>query len=81
MHLVYVDEVKFHPPEQQRHWLCALAIPSGTIKGVEGALDTIAADYFGSRLLDATTEFHAKDIIHGKGPYNGRDLKGRLEAD
>jgi len=79
MHLVYVDEVKFQPPEQQHHWLCGLAIPSDTIKSVEGSLDAIADDYFGSRILDPTTEFHATDIIHGKGPYNGRDMAGRLD--
>src|SRR5690606_21311137 len=30
-------------------------------------------------LLDPTTEFHAKEIVHGKGPYKGKDTGGRLE--
>lgn len=78
MHLVYIDEVKYHPPEQARAWLCALAVPSEVIKSVEAALDEIADDYFGSRVLDMSTEFHAKDIVHGKGPYAGKDMGGRL---
>ncbi len=79
MHLIYIDEVKYHPPEQPRHWLCALAVPSEVIKGVEAALDEIADGYFGSRMLDVSTEFHAKDVVHGKGPYSGKDMAGRLE--
>lgn len=78
MHLVYIDEVKCQLPYQKYHWLCGLAIPSDTIKSVESALDAIADDYFASRALDRSTEFHAADIVHGKGPYSGRDLAGRL---
>lgn len=79
MHLVYLDEVKFQLPDQPRHWLCGLAVPSEVIKSVEAAVDQIADEYFGTRVLDASTEFHAKEIIHGKGPYAGEDMAGRLE--
>lgn len=79
MHLIYIDEVKYDPPHQERHWLCGLAIPSDAIKDVEDSLNGIAEDYFGSRVLDVSTEFHAKDIVHGKGPYSGKDMGGRLE--
>jgi hypothetical protein len=79
MHLVYIDEVKYDPPHQPRHWLCGLAIPADEIKSVEADLDSLADGYFGSRVLDKSTEFHAVDIVHGKGPYSGRDMAARLE--
>jgi hypothetical protein len=79
MHLVYIDEVKFAPPQQKYYWLCGLAIPASAIKGVEDSLHVIADEYFASRILDPSTEFHARDIVHGKGPYNGKDLTGRIE--
>jgi hypothetical protein len=79
MHLAYIDEVKFAPPGQKYYWLCGLAVPEDAIKSVEQSLHLIADEYFHTHILDPSTEFHAVDIIHGKGPYNGRDLGSRVE--
>jgi hypothetical protein len=78
MHIVYIDEVKYAPPKQNFYWLCGLAIPASAIKGVENCLHLIADDYFDSHILEPSTEFHGSDIVHGKGPYKGKDLAGRL---
>jgi hypothetical protein len=78
MHLVYLDEVKYQPPSQPYHWLGALAFPELSIQTTDDQLYRIAADYFGTAVLDSSNEFHAKDILHGKGPYKGHPLDKRI---
>jgi len=78
MHLVYLDEVKCQPPAQRCYWLGALAFPESAIQTIDARLSSVAAEYFGSPVLDSSNEFHAKDIIHGKGPYKGHALEERL---
>jgi hypothetical protein len=79
MHLVYIDEVKYDPPQQLYHWLCALAFPEDSVKDADRRLTEVAESYFGTRILAHDNEFHAKDIVHGKGPYKGRPLDTRVE--
>lgn len=79
MHLVYIDEVKFAPPSQPYHWLCALAFPEDSIQGVDAALSRLATSYFGTPILDAKNEFHGRDIVHGKGVYKGRPMAERVD--
>jgi hypothetical protein len=79
MHLVYIDEVKYQPPEQRYYWLGALAFPENAIQAVDARLSSVAADYFGTPVLDVCNEFHAKHILHGRGPFKGHQLERRLE--
>lgn len=79
MHLVYIDEVKHDPPAQKYHWLGALAFPDAAIQDVDAALSRLAYDFFGTSVLASTNEFHAKHIVHGKGPYKGRHMQERIE--
>ena len=79
MHLVYIDEVKHDPPSQRYHWLGALAFPESAIQTIDSALSSLAARFFGSSILDRSNEFHAKEILHGKGPYKGRPMGDRVE--
>ena len=79
MHLVYIDEVKHDPPTQPYHWLGALAIPEATIQATDGAIAGIAEEFFGTSILDQANEFHAKDILHGKGPYKRRAIQERVD--
>lgn len=79
MNLVYLDEVKFQEGQQPYYWLCGLAIDDRIILEVENALSDLAEEYFGTRILRAETEFHASHIVHGKGPYKGDPLDGRVE--
>src|SRR5450759_1090558 len=78
MHLVYIDEVKHDPPKQQYHWLCALAFAEADILLIDSALSKIAEGFFGTPILNPDNEFHAKDIIHGKGPYKGKPTAERV---
>ena len=80
MYLVYLDEIKNDGVQEPYYWLCGIAISEDDIDGVESSLSTIASDYFGSSLLDVSTEFHATHIIQGKGPYRGRDVTGRFNV-
>jgi hypothetical protein len=79
MHLVYIDEVKYDPPTQKYHWLCALAFPDSAIQAIDRALHAIAERYFGTSVLDLSNEFHAKHVLHGKGPYKGRPMQERVD--
>ena len=78
MHLVYVDEVKYAPPRQPYHWLCALAFPERSVQFIDETLSAIAMKYFGTAVLNANNEFHGNEIVHGKGPYKGAPIAGRL---
>jgi hypothetical protein len=78
MHLVYIDEVKYQPPNQPYYWLCALAFPSRSIQFADSTLSALAATYFGTPVLHANNEFHAKAILQGKGPYKGRPMDSRV---
>lgn len=79
MHLVYLDEVKYQEGVEPFYWLGGLAFPESSIIEVDIRLSEIASDYFGSSILSKDTEFHARDIVHGKGPYKGQDMAGRVE--
>ncbi len=79
MHLTYVDEVKYQKGVETYYWLCGLSFPENAIKSLEDRLSYISQAYFGSAVLCKKTEFHAKDIVHGKGPYKGRDLEKRFK--
>lgn len=79
MHLTYIDEVKYEDPRQPYYWLCALAIPGENVVSVEDSLNDIAEQYFGSVILDPTTEFHATKIVQGKGPFKGDKLAKRVQ--
>jgi hypothetical protein len=78
MHLVYVDEVKHQGRTQRYHWLGALAFPDSAIQAIDGFLSRLASEFFGTALLDVSSEFHARDIFHGKGPYKGRPVRERV---
>lgn len=78
MHLVYIDEVKVNPDDEPYYWLCALAFPESSIQEAETKLAAISKDYFGSPVINKDTEFHAKEIIHGKGPFKGHKMDRRV---
>lgn len=80
MHLVYLDEVKHDGNKEPYHWLCGLAVPQEDIVDIETSLNTISKDFFGSPLLDVSTEFHATHIIQGKGAFKGRAIDERLSV-
>jgi hypothetical protein len=78
MHVVYIDEVQNDPMSQPYFWLGALAITEKDLFSVENALNGIARAFYGSELLTRDTEFHATQIMQGKGNFKGRGLDERI---
>lgn len=78
MHIVYIDEVKYDPPRRNHHWLCAFACPEESIQGLEARLTGLAEGYFGTPILARDNEFHAREILWGRGIYQGHPIHKRL---
>ncbi|MGI9302315.1 MAG: DUF3800 domain-containing protein [Gammaproteobacteria bacterium] len=79
MHLIYIDEVKYQPPEQPYYWLCGFAVDEPGLRFVDHAATEVADWYFGTSQLDITTEFHAQHIVNGRGNFKGHELGKRIE--
>ena len=79
MHIVYLDEVKYDNQTQPFYWLCALAFPEESIQEADTALSDVAKAYFGTPILNKNNEFHAREILHGKGPYKGHSMERRVD--
>lgn len=79
MHLIYLDEVKYHPPGQPFYWLCGFAVNGAAIKLLDEQCAAASDWYFGTEELTAETEFHAKHIVGGSGPYKKHEISKRVE--
>ena len=79
MHLIYLDEVKYHPPAQPYYWLCGFAADQEALAFLDEKTRSISKWYFNTEKIRSETEFHAKHIIAGKGPYKGHDIEKRIE--
>jgi len=77
---MYFDEVKYHPPVQNRYRLGGIMMDSQLVPELEQAVNELSMQRFDSATLSAETEFHAKDIFHGKANFKGRDIAERLET-
>lgn len=53
-------------------------IPDSKALDFEKTPSQIAFNFFGSRTLTASSEFHGKDLFHGKGNARGRSLEDRV---
>ena len=80
MRLIYFDEVKYQPPRQPRHWIGALSICADAIPTLEARINEVAQEFFGTKDLSRTTEFHAVDMIQGTAHFKGREIAERLAA-
>lgn len=81
MRLVYFDECKFHPPDQNFYWLGAISIDANDLPAIEESVNALSREYFGTQQLSLDTEFHAKDIFHRKRHFREwKDLSKRLEC-
>jgi Protein of unknown function (DUF3800) len=78
VHLLYYDEVKYDPPNQQSYWLGGICVPHEIVPEIEEQINQIADEAFGSRVLARETEFHGIEICRGKGNFKGRDFDERL---
>ena len=79
MHLIYIDEAKYNPPKHKYYWLCGLAFSQSALREAELKVSEISNQYFGTPLITKETEFHAKDIVHGKGNFKSHKIEPRLE--
>lgn len=78
MHLLYYDEVKYDPPNQESYWLGGLAIPHALVPEIEASVNEIAEKAFGTGLLTKESELHGIELCRGSGNFKGRDFKERI---
>lgn len=78
MNVAYFDEVKYEKGRQDSFWLGGLVLPLTLVRPLESCVDEVAKDVFGTSALSKDTEFHAKEIYHGKGVFRGQPIDDRL---
>lgn len=77
MYLAYFDENKFD--DKNPHFVIGgFLLESTKALAIEGVLQQIQFNFFGSSILRKDNEFHGKDILHGKAKYKRRTLSDRI---
>lgn len=56
-----------------------VAVRSEDLSSIEAKMNDLALKVFNRRLLEHGTEFHGRDIFHGKSSFKGMDSQLRLE--
>lgn len=79
MHLAYFDENKF-ADDNPYFWVGGLLIPDKKAIQFENTLSQIQDNFFGTSVLSKDTEFHGKELFHGKGHFKGRALSERVRV-
>lgn len=81
MLLAYFDEVKFQPGAQPYYWLGGVIVDAQLVKQLEGEVDALARECFGTSTLGRDTEFHAAEIFHRKRSFKDwADIDKRLSV-
>jgi hypothetical protein len=78
MQLVYFDENKY-TDENPYYFVGGIVIDVSNALSIESTLSQIQFNFFGTSALTKETEFHGKDIFHGKGNYKNRKLSERIK--
>ena len=78
LYSTFMDEVKYQPPHQEHFWLSTICLPIEVVPSIEAALSTLSEEYFSISLPSKATEFHAKDIFHGKGSFRRWEIDQRI---
>ena len=79
MYLTYFDEVKFQQGVQPYYWLGGIMVNAGLVAELETHVNALSIECFGLARLESGTEFHAKDIFHGKGNFKGWKAAKRID--
>jgi hypothetical protein len=80
MHLIYFDECKNDAAYPHYH-LSGMAISEDDLADIEGRINEISTDVYGSVELGKDTEFHAVEIYHRKGRFKDwADFGKRLDV-
>lgn len=80
MYLTYFDEVKFQNGVQPYYWLGGIMVNAALVAELEGQVNALSTECFGTARLESDTEFHAKDIFHGKANFKGWDAVKRIDV-
>lgn len=78
MHLAYFDENKYSE-ENPFFFIGGYLIPEEKALALESTLTQIQSNFFGSTALRTDTEFHGKEMFHGKGAFKKRKLEERIQ--
>src|SRR3990172_2416006 len=79
MHLAYFDENKF-ADDNPYFWVGGLLIPDTKAIELENTLSQIQYNFFGTSILSKVTEFHGKELFHGKSQFKGHALADRVRV-
>jgi len=79
MKLIFFDESK-NAPDYPHYHLGAICLDESALIDVEGAVQAIAIEVFGSAELSSGTEFHASEIFHRKKNFKEWHDFGRRVA-
>lgn len=80
MLVTYFDEVKYQKGRSPYYWLGAIVADATTIWTLEGAVNDLAQEVFGHKLLTKSSEFHAADLMNGHEHFKGWPLDKRLDV-
>ena len=78
MYLAYFDENKYSE-ENPYFFIDGYLIAEEQALELENTLTQIQSNFFGSAALRTDTEFHGKEMLHGKGHYKRRKLSERVQ--
>jgi hypothetical protein len=80
MYVTYFDEVKADIPQgQDSYWMGGISVPMEDIAEIEGQVNKLAEEVFGSTELTPDTEFHCNPLYTGKFPFKGMKIEKRME--
>jgi len=78
MHLAYFDENKY-TAQNPYFYIGGYLVPEDKARQLEDTLIQIQYNFFGSTSLMKETEFHGKEMFHGKGRFKKRKLAERVQ--
>jgi hypothetical protein len=64
---------------QDSYWIGGISVPMEDIAAIEGQVNKLAEEVFGSTELTPETEFHCKALYHAKFPFKGMKIEKRIE--
>lgn len=76
MQLIFFDEAK-NDDDYPVYHLGGVCIDEAHLGNVEGKINRIAREAFGTTILDRGTEFHAAEIYHRKAHFKKWDDIGK----
>lgn len=79
MHLIYFDENKY-TEENPFFFIGGVIIEDKKANDLEQTLSQIQYNFFGTNSLTKESEFHGKEILHGKGNCKKRKLAERVQV-